>query len=88
VELLSFLLSAKGTTPSPYLSPYAVLNKLGLSGYDGEGRHYPSLHPRHNSPDPVYSTQQAMVKEIELKVWVYNLMLGLALVPALSAAGS
>jgi hypothetical protein len=88
VELLSFLLSAKGTTPSPYLSLYAVLNKLGLSGYDGEGRHYPSLYPRHNSPDPVYSTQQAMVKEIELKVWVYNLMLGLALVPALSAAGS
>jgi hypothetical protein len=44
--------------------------------------------PRHNPPDPVYSTQQAMVKEIELKVWVYNLMLGLALAPALSAAGS
>ena len=31
---------------------------------------------------------ERMVKEIELKVWVYNLMLGLALAPALSAAGA
>jgi hypothetical protein len=31
---------------------------------------------------------ERMVKEIELKVWVYNLMLGLALAPALAAAGS
>ena len=31
---------------------------------------------------------ERMVKEIELKVWVYNLMLGLALAPAFSAAGS
>jgi hypothetical protein len=29
-----------------------------------------------------------MVKEIKLKVWVYNLMLALALAPAFSAAGS
>jgi hypothetical protein len=31
---------------------------------------------------------ERMVKEIELKVWVYNLMLGLAAAPALAAAGS
>jgi hypothetical protein len=31
---------------------------------------------------------ERMAKEIELKVWVYNLMLGLALAPALAAAGS
>jgi transposase len=31
---------------------------------------------------------ERMVKEIELKVRVYNLMLGLALAPALSAAGA
>ena len=31
---------------------------------------------------------ERMVKEIELKVWVYNLMLGLAVAPALSAAES
>jgi hypothetical protein len=31
---------------------------------------------------------ERMVKEIELKVWIYNLMLGLALVPALSAVGA
>jgi len=29
---------------------------------------------------------ERMVKEIELKVWVYNLMLGLTVVPALAAA--
>jgi hypothetical protein len=34
----TLLLSAKGAMPSPYLSPYAVLNKLGLSGYNGECR--------------------------------------------------
>ena len=31
---------------------------------------------------------ERMVKEIELKVWVYNLRLGLAAAPALAAAGS
>jgi transposase len=31
---------------------------------------------------------ERMVKEIKLKVWVYNLMLALALAPAFSAAGS
>jgi len=29
-----------------------------------------------------------MVKEIELKVWVYNLMLGLTVVPAITATGA
>ena len=31
---------------------------------------------------------ERMVKEIELKVWVYNLMLGLAVAPALATAGA
>lgn len=31
---------------------------------------------------------ERMVKEIKLKVWVYNLMLGMALAPAFSTAGS
>lgn len=31
---------------------------------------------------------ERMVKETELKVWVYTLMLGMALAPAFSTAGS